>query len=200
MPTPIQIHFDFSSPYGYLGSEKIEALAARHGRTVDWHPMLLGIVFKTTGSQPLTSVPIKGDYAKRDMERSARFHGVALRLPSKFPIATQAPARIVLWQREHDQASVGNLVKALYRAYFVLDRDIGDPDIAAEVAAESGLDRQAARGAVDDAAVKDALRREVDAAMAKGVFGSPFVFVDGEPFWGIDHFDQVDRWLAHGGF
>jgi 2-hydroxychromene-2-carboxylate isomerase len=200
MPAPIQIYFDFSSPYGYLGSEKIEALAARHGRTVDWHPMLLGIAFKTTGSQPLTSVPIKGDYAKRDMERSARFHRVAFRLPSKFPIATQAPARIVLWQREHDQASVGNLVKALYRAYFVLDRDIGDPDTAAEVAAESGLDRQAARGAVDDAAVKDALRREVDAAMAKGVFGSPFVFVDGEPFWGIDHFDQVDRWLAHGGF
>jgi 2-hydroxychromene-2-carboxylate isomerase len=200
MPAPIQIYFDFSSPYGYLGSEKIEALAARHGRTVDWHPMLLGIAFKTTGSQPLTSVPIKGDYAKRDMERSARFHGVAFRLPSKFPIATQAPARIVLWQREHDQASVGNLVKALYRAYFVLDRDIGDPDIAADVAAESGLDRQAARGAVDDAAVKDALRREVDAAMAKGVFGSPFVFVDDEPFWGIDHFDQVDRWLAHGGF
>jgi 2-hydroxychromene-2-carboxylate isomerase len=200
VPAPIQIYFDFSSPYGYLGSEKIEALAARHGRTVDWHPMLLGIAFKTTGSQPLTSVPIKGDYAKRDMERSARFHGVALRLPSKFPIATQAPARIVLWQREHDQASVGNLVKALYRAYFVLDRDIGDPDTAADVAAESGLDRQAARGAVDDAAVKDALRREVDAAMAKGVFGSPFVFVDGEPVWGIDHFDQVDRWLAHGGF
>ena len=200
MPAPIQIYFDFSSPYGYLGSEKIEALAARHGRTVDWHPMLLGIAFKTTGSQPLTSVQIKGDYAKRDMERSARFHGVAFRLPSKFPITTQAPARIVLWQREHDQASVGNLVKALYRAYFVLDRDIGDPDTAADVAAESGLDRQAARGAVDDAAVKDALRREVDAAMAKGVFGSPFVFVDGEPFWGIDHFDQVDRWLAHGGF
>ena len=121
MPTPIPFHFDFSSPYGYLGSEKIEALATRHGRTVEWHPMLLGIVFKTTGSQPLTSVPIKGDYAKRDMERSARFHGVAFRLPSKFPIATQAPARIVLWQREHDVAGVGRLVHALYRAYFVHD-------------------------------------------------------------------------------
>lgn len=200
MPTPIQFHFDFSSPYGYLGSEKIEALAARHGRIVHWHPMLLGIVFKTTGSQPLTSVPIKGDYAKRDMERSARFHGVAFRLPSKFPIATQAPARIVLWQREHDAAGVGRLVHALYRAYFVHDRDIGDPQIAADVAGDAGLDRGAARAAIDDAAIKDALRREVEAAIAKGVFGSPFVFVDGEPFWGIDHFDQVDRWLAQGEF
>jgi len=200
MPTPVRIYFDFSSPYGYLGSEKIEALAARHGRTVDWHPMLLGIAFRTTGAQPLTSVPIKGDYAKRDMARSARFHGVTFRMPSKFPIATQAPARIVLWQRARDPASVGDLVKALYRAYFVHDRDIGDPDIAADVAREAGLDRTAARAAVDDPAMKDALRREVEAAMAKGVFGSPFVFVDDEPFWGIDHFDQVDRWLEQGGF
>ena len=38
------------------------------------------------------------------------------------------------------------------------------------------------------------------AAMARGVFGSPFVIVDGEPFWGIDRFDQLERWLATGGF
>jgi 2-hydroxychromene-2-carboxylate isomerase len=200
MPEPIHFHFDFSSPYGYLGAERIEALAARHGRRVGWHPMLLGIAFKATGAQPLTNVPIKGDYSKRDMERSARFYDVAFRMPSKFPIATQAPARIVCWQRARDAASAGDLVKALYRAYFVHDRDIGDPDVAADVARDAGLDRAGARAAIDDPAVKDALRREVDAALAKGVFGSPFVFVDGEPFWGIDRFGQVDRWLAQGGF
>ena len=54
MPDPLQFHFDFSSPYGYLASEKIEALAARHGRRIDWRPMLLGVAFKATGSQPLT--------------------------------------------------------------------------------------------------------------------------------------------------
>ena len=200
MSEPIQFHFDFSSPYGYLGAETIEALATRHGRSVDWHPFLLGVVFKSTGAQPLTKVPIKGDYAKRDMPRSARFHGVPFRMPPKFPIATQAPARIVLWQRARDATRVGALVRALYRAYFVDGRDIGDPDVAADVAGELGLDRAAARAAVDDPAVKDALRNEVETAIAKGVFGSPFVFVDGEPFWGLDRFDQVERWLASGGF
>ncbi len=200
MPAPLQFHFDFSSPYGYMGAEKIEALAARHGRAVDWHPMLLGVAFKTTGSQPLTTIPLKGDYTKHDVPRSARFHGVALNMPSKFPIATQAPARIVLWQRERDAARCGALVKTLYRAYFVDNRDIGDPDIAAEVAATAGADRDGARAAIDDPAWKDALRREVEAAIAKGVFGSPFLFIDGEPFWGIDRFDQVERWLAQGGF
>lgn len=200
MPSPLQFHFDFSSPYGYLGAEKIEALAARHRRNVDWRPMLLGVAFKATGSQPLTTIPLKGEYTKHDVPRSARFHGVAFNMPARFPIATQAPARIVLWQRDRDAANTGHLVKVLYRAYFVEGRDIGDADVAADVAATTGIDRDAARAVVDDPAWKDALRREVEAAMAKGVFGSPFVFVDGEPFWGIDRFEQVDRWLAEGGF
>jgi len=200
MADPLEFHFDFSSPYGYLASERIEALAARHGRAVDWRPMLLGAAFKVAGTQPLTSIPMKRDYAKRDIPRSARFYGIALRMPSKFPIATQAPARIVVWHRERSAGACAALVKALYRAYFVDDRDISDPDVAADIAAGAGVDRAAARAATDDPAIKDALRRDVDAALAKGVFGSPFVFVDGEPFWGLDRFDQAERWLAKGGF
>jgi 2-hydroxychromene-2-carboxylate isomerase len=200
MPEPVHFHFDFSSPYGYLASQKIEPLAAKYGRAVDWRPMLLGVAFKVAGTQPLTSVPLKGDYTRRDLPRSARFHGVEFRMPSKFPIATQAPARVVLWQRELDPGGCAPLVTALYRAYFVDDRDISDPEVAADVAAEIGASRDGARAAVDDPAVKEALKRDVDAAIAKGVFGSPFVFVDGEPFWGLDRFDQLERWLAEGGF
>jgi 2-hydroxychromene-2-carboxylate isomerase len=200
MPDPLLFHFDFSSPYGYLASERIEALAARHGRTVDWRPMLLGAAFKVAGTQPLTSVPLKGDYTKRDLPRSARYHGVEFRMPSKFPIATQAPARIVLWRKGIDPAGCAPLAKALYRAYFVADRDISDPDVSSDVAAEAGFNRENARAAIDDPALKDALRRDVEGAIAAGVFGSPFVFVDGEPFWGIDRFDQIDRWLERGGF
>ena len=66
MTPPIDFYFDFSSPYGYLASQKIEALATKHGRGVDWHPILLGVVFRHTGTSPLTEVPLKGDYARRD--------------------------------------------------------------------------------------------------------------------------------------
>jgi 2-hydroxychromene-2-carboxylate isomerase len=198
--TPIVFHFDFSSPYGYMAAQRIEALAARHGRAVDWRPMLLGVAFKQTGSAPLTSIPLKGDYSKRDFQRSARFHGIDFRMPSRFPIPSQAPSRIVVWQKRVQPQAVPGMVKALYRAYFVDDRDVSDPDTAADVAAAAGADRAAARAAVDDAEIKDAFRRDVDAAIAQGVFGSPFVFVDGEPFWGLDRFEQIDRWLATGGF
>ncbi|MEP7276629.1 MAG: 2-hydroxychromene-2-carboxylate isomerase [Betaproteobacteria bacterium] len=201
MNAPIEFWFDFSSPYGYLASQRIEALAARHGRSVDWRPMLLGAAFKQSGQAPLTMIPLKGDYSKRDFLRSARFHGIGdFRMPAKFPIPTQAAARIVLWAKAQDPALAVKVIKALYRAYFNDGLDISDPEVAAQVAAGAGADAQGARAAVDDPAIKDALKRDVDGAIARGVFGSPFVFVDGEPFWGLDRFDQVDRWLATGGF
>jgi 2-hydroxychromene-2-carboxylate isomerase len=197
---PLDFFFDFSSPYGYLAAQKIDALAAAHGRPVDWHPMLLGVVFKQTGAAPLTEVPLKGPYSKRDFMRSARFHGVEFNMPPVFPIAGQTPSRVMLWAKRQDPVAGTRLAKALYRAFFVEGRDISKPDEAAKVAGENGFDAAAARAAVDDPAIKDALKAEVDRAIGAGVFGSPFVFVDGEPFWGIDRFDQIERWLAKGGF
>jgi 2-hydroxychromene-2-carboxylate isomerase len=201
MSAPIDFYFDFSSPYGYLASEKIEALAAKHGRGVDWHPILLGIVFRATGAAPLTQVPLKGDYSRRDFARSAKFHSIdRFRMPSTFPIATQAPARIVLWLKAHDPVLATTAVHALYRAFFGDDVDISKPDAAAAIAARCGADAAAVRAAIDDPAVKDALKSENERAIAAGVFGSPFTIVDGEPFWGVDRLDQVDRWLATGGW
>lgn len=200
MPATIHFHFDFSSPYGFLASERIEAIAARHGRSVDWHPMLLGVVFKQTGAVPLTQVPLKGDYAKRDFARSARLHGIPFRMPSVFPIPTQAPARIVLWlQRVRPTLAVA-VLHALYRGFFVDDVDISNPDRAAAIAADCGVDGAAARAAVDDPAIKEALKLENEKAIAAGVFGSPFIIVDGEPFWGTDRLEQVERWLSTGGW
>jgi 2-hydroxychromene-2-carboxylate isomerase len=32
-------------------------------------------------------------------------------------------------------------------------------------------------------------------AIGKGVFGSPFFFVDGEPFWGSDRMWMLKKWM-----
>lgn len=200
MPAPIEFYFDFSSPYGYLASTRIEDLAARHGRETVWRPILLGAVFKATGGKPLAELPVKWDYSARDIARFARLWNVPCRVPTRFPIATQAPARLFYRVEERDPALAKRLAAALYRAYFAEDRDIGNPQVTVEVAASLGLDRAAAAADIADAAAKERLRRETDAALARGVFGSPFLFVDGEPFWGADRLDQAERWLATGGW
>jgi 2-hydroxychromene-2-carboxylate isomerase len=200
MPQALDFYFDFSSPYGYIASHKIETLAKRHGRDVNWRPVLLGAVMKITGGAPLPNIPLKGDYARRDFLRSARLHGVDFRLPSAFPIASQAPARAFYWLKQTDPARAKQLAAALYRAYFVDDVNISNPEDTVAVSARFGLDADTVRAALNDATVKDMVKNEVDAAIKRGVFGSPYILVDGEPFWGMDRFDQIDKWLATGGW
>jgi 2-hydroxychromene-2-carboxylate isomerase len=200
MTQPIDFYFDFSSPYGYFAASKIDEIAARHGRTVTWRPILLGAVFKVTGQQPLPTIPLKGDYAKRDLDRSARLFGLPFKLPTKFPISGTAPSRAFYAVTERDQALAKRLAYALYHAYFAKDRDISAPDVTVDVAAKLGIEKDGIAQALNDTAVKDRLRREVDAAVGRGVFGSPYVVIDGEPFWGSDRLEQVDKWLATGGW
>lgn len=187
MKAPIDFYFDFSSPYGYLASTKIEALAARHGRSVKWRPILLGVAFKATGGSPLPMIPLKGDYARRDFLRSARFHDVQFRIPDPFPVSTVSACRAFYSVADDRQVP---LAKALYRAYFVDNVNIGEAEKTLKVAASLGVEPD-----LNDPALKERTRAEVDAALAKGVFGSPYLVVDGEPFWGVDRFDQVERWL-----
>lgn len=194
----IEFWFDFSSPYSYLAAEVIEPLAAQHGRSVAYKPMLLGALFKVSGMQPLIDVPLKGDYSRHDFARSARFHGVPFNMPSPFPIATVTAARALLWLQQQQAPQADAFVHALLRAYFVQGRNISEPPVVAQVAAELGIDTGALAQAVQDPAIKDLLKRNVDEAIARGVFGAPFMFVDGEPFWGHDRLPQLERWLATG--
>jgi 2-hydroxychromene-2-carboxylate isomerase len=200
MAAPIEFYFDFSSPYSYLASEQIEALAARHGREVRYLPILLGAAFKLSGMRPLPEIPMKGEYSRRDFERSARFAGVPFVHPSPFPIGTVAAARAFLWLDETDPARARAFVHAAFRAYFARGRDISDPSVLAAVLRETGADADAALAAIQQPQIKERLKAQVDAALARGVFGAPFVFVDGEPFWGNDRLPQVERWLASGPF
>ena len=199
MAQAIDFYFDFSSPYGYLASTRIDELGTRYGRAVRWHPVLLGAVFKATGGQPLISIPMKGEYAARDIARTARFHGIPFRMPAVFPLPTQVPARAVLWIREQlGEAQANAFAQAVYRAYFVGGIDISQPENVLELARPLGAEPAALSDGMSRQSIKDALRAQVDEAMRRGVFGSPFVIADGEPFWGFDRFDQLDAFLKNG--
>ena len=162
--------------------------------------MLLGAVFKATGGAPLTTIPIKGDYSRHDFARSARFHGVPYRHPDRFPISTHNAARAFIWLDGQDKALAKRFAQAAYRAYFVDNIDISDAAPLVAIADELGVERGAVQQALADPALKERLRADNDAALARGVFGSPFFFVDDEPFWGVDRLPQLEKWLESGGF
>ncbi len=201
MSAPIDFYFDFSSPYGYLMSEKIDALAAQHGRKVRWHPILLGIVFKATGSAPLTlQNEAKATYSLHDFERSARFMGIPYRHPTKFPLATQNAARAYYWLHGQDCTLARQFAHTAYRALFVDNVDISSPEAVLEIAAKIGVDRNDLAVALQSPEMKEKLKDCCESAIKAGVFGSPHIVIDGEAFFGADRLPQIERWLASGGF
>jgi len=203
MPAPhpaIEFYFDFSSPYAYIASEWIEALAARHGRTVDWKAILLGVTFQAAELRSPVSHPIKRDYSLHDFDRSARFAGVPFTLPDPFPIATQNAARLFWWLKDKRSGSAAPWARHCLRAYFTRNVNLADIDSLKRLAAEFGIDADEAETVWTAPAWKARLRQACDEAIGRGVFGAPFFIVDGEPFWGNDRRAQIERWLAGGPF
>ena len=200
MSDSLDFYFDFSSPYGYLASERIDGIAAKHGRGVTWRPMLLGAVFQKIGGSPLVDQPMKGPYSQHDMLRSARLHGIAFNVPDNFPVNSIAACRAYYWLADGDPTTAHNFAQALYRGYFVENRDLSQQETVVGAAQTLGVDGDALVAAVQDQAIKDRLRAENDAALDRGVFGSPTVFVGDEMFWGHDRLEMIDRWLETGGW
>ena len=201
MNTPVRFYFDFSSPYSYIASAWIDALAARHGRTVDRQAILLGVTFQAAELKSPVAYPIKRDYSVRDFARSARFHGLPCRLPEPFPIPTQNAARIFWWLKDtRGEAAAAEWARAGLAAVFQRGLPLNDAATLKAVAAGAGLDADAAEAVWSDPVWKDRLKRANEEAIAAGVFGAPFFIVDGEPFWGNDRQPQIERWLSSGPF
>ncbi len=204
MSNTIDFYFDFSSPYGYLASTRIEAIAERYDRSVTWHPILLGAIFKVSGQAPLTTYPLKGDYAIHDFSRAAREYNTPYNHPDPFPISTVAAARACCWIKASNEtavvATLAPFIHATLKAYYVDGRNIGDAEEVLSIAESIGLDKHALAQGLADQTIKDALKNAVNQAIERGIFGSPTMVVDSELFWGSDRLEQIERWLSRGGW
>ena len=179
--SPIIFYYDYSSPFAYLAAHKINELAKLYDRTVDWRPTLLGAVFKLNGNAPLMDQP-------------------PLEFPESFPFLSVAAARATWWLKGKDEALAQKVALALFNVAFQEQKPINNAEAVIGIAAANGVDPDELRAALNDASVKEKLKTEVDASIEAGVCGAPFFIVDGEPFWGADRLDHVERWLSTGGW
>jgi 2-hydroxychromene-2-carboxylate isomerase len=192
----VDFFFDFSSPYSYLAAESIDALAARHGHTVNWIPMMLGVIFKSTGSAPLTEQhPWRASYSVMDFKRSAEMVNLPFRYPSRFPQASHNASRVLLWLQQTAPAKARPFALAVFRSIFVHDGDIQDPDTLAAIGRTLDIDEAKLRASIQDAAIKQRLAQNNEAATSRQVFGAPTFFVGDEQFWGHDRMPQLERRL-----
>ena len=196
---PIEFYFDFISPYGYFGSTQIEAIAARHGRTVDWRPVLIGItIMKVMGLKALTETPLKKDYLRHDAPRMARLLGVPFQFNPRPGGNSLAASRAFLWLKSRDADLATRFAHCIYKRRWAEGGDITEPQSVAEIAAPLGVSGDELLAAIESPQSKQALKDAVDSAIAKGVFGVPYFIVDDEPIWGSDRLWMLEHWLQFG--
>jgi 2-hydroxychromene-2-carboxylate isomerase len=197
MKEPIEFYFDFASPYSYFMAETLDTMARECGRSVIWRPLILWAALKAHGLPAPLEHPVKKSYVLRDMERSARFHDLPFRLPTRFPASSHLPARAFYWLQTTKPDAAKPFAHRLFQAYFVDDIDIGSAgDIARCLADVAGISLDAAQAALTDERAKAALQACVASAVAKGVWGVPYVMIGAEAFFGADRLPHIARHLG----
>jgi 2-hydroxychromene-2-carboxylate isomerase len=82
-----------------------------------------------------------------------------------------------------------------FRARWTEAQDISQPDVVGALLEAAGIDAVEGLARAQSEAVAAELRRESDAAIERGVFGVPTIFVGDEMFWGNDRFELVRHYL-----
>jgi len=189
----LEMWFDFASPYSYLAMERIHALAEPAGVRVALRPFLLGPIFRDFGwdETPFRLFPRKGAYMMRDVARLADKYGLPFRRPTEFPRVGVAATRIALLGQDEPWGAA--FCREVFRENFQHDRDLQPAEALAPLLARLELPAGLIERAGGDEA-RQALRRQVDRARERGVFGAPTFFADDEMFWGNDRLEDALEW------
>ncbi len=193
MGKKVEFYYDFSSPYTYIASKRIERICEDNGAELLWKPFLLGGVFNEIGSVPAIEIDNKFRYLRRDFEQSAIYYGVEFKFPDFFPLNSVRSMRGAFAAQEK-----GKLVEythEMFRLYWTQSVDISKADILGEAVSKIGIETQWFVNRIAEQDIKDKLREETDIAIQRGVFGAPTMFVDDQMFWGNDRLDFLDRYL-----
>src|SRR5690625_4963815 len=195
----IDYYFSPASPWSYMGHERLLDIAARHGAQVDPRPIALSsVIFPKSGGVPLKQrAPQRQAYRLVELKRWSEYLGLPLNIhPKYFPVSDDQPATLMIAAAKNvvDNPAALRLMLGIYRAVWVQERDIADPDTLIAIADECDLDGAALHAAQDDA--RTLVDRYTQEAIDKQVFGAPWYIYNDEPFWGQDRLDFLDRALA----
>jgi 2-hydroxychromene-2-carboxylate isomerase len=194
MSMTVEFYFDFGSPTAYLAYRQLLQFNAAYGLNIDYRPILLGGVFKATGNTSPVAVPAKGNYMlEHDLPRFATRYGVDLVFNPYFPLNTLTLMRGAI--ATHRMDCFEHYVNTVYRAIWVEGKNMGDPDVVIEVLNEAELDTQGILALASDDDVKASLIANTDAAVARGIFGAPTMFLDDEMYFGQDRLDFIEATL-----
>lgn len=193
----IELWLEYASTYSYLTVTRIGALARGRGVEIDWQPFWLYPVREQQGlPAPFPEGSARANYMWRDLERRALHLGIPFRRPEVYPFRSVGIARIALVGAREGWCA------AFTQTAFRLHWTEGIPMTAEEnvkaALASAGQDPARVLPLAESGDNKDALKRQAERAIARGIFGAPSFVVDGELFWGDDRLEAALEHAVHG--
>ena len=195
MSKSIDFYFDFGSPTSYLAWTQLPKIAAAAGAQLIYHPVLLGGIFQATGNQSPVMIPLKAVWMFKDLTRFSERYGVIYRQNPFFPINTMQLMRAATGIQLRKPELFDHYLATIYQAMWADEQNLGDPAVLANLFAKAGFDPQEIFALTQDQEIKDKLRADTDAAIQRGIFGLPVMFVDDEMYFGQDRLDFVEEAL-----
>lgn len=191
MSKTVEFYFDFGSPTAYLANKRLQQLCDEYGASLDYRPVLLGGIFKAAGNMSPVAVPAKGKYMmEMDLPRFAAAYGAPLNFNPYFPINTLSLMRGAIAVRS--ESYFQTYLNAVFDAVWVDSKDMGDVAVVQEVLNSAGLDADALLTMTQDPEVKAKLIEDTQAAVDRGLFGVPTIFIDQQMFFGQDRMQFIE--------
>lgn len=195
----LEFFYDCSSPWTYLAFEQVQPIADRYGVAVTWRPILVGGIFNTINPSVYASrenpIPAKAAYMRKDLQDWAGHAGLTIRFPQAvFPVNSVKAMRGAIVMAELGLQV--RYARAVFEAYWRDEQDISQASVLADIVLRLGQDPAEFLAAIDAQPIRQALRANTDEVVARGGFGSPTLFLDGEMFFGNDRLPLIEARLA----
>jgi 2-hydroxychromene-2-carboxylate isomerase len=190
----LELFFDCSSPWAYLGFEEAQPLAAELGLDLVFRPVLVGGVFKAVNTSVYhvrENVPVKAAWVGKDLRDWTRLTGHAIHFPpAVFPVNSAKAMRACLLLEE--RGALVMFARAAFEAYWGRGEDISQEQVLAEICRSIAIDPATVVPRLGDQDLKDRLRANTDELIARGGFGVPTFFLDGnDMYFGVDRLVMV---------
>ena len=191
----IDFYFDFGSPTSYLAFTQLPLIAKKNNAKLIFHPILLGGIFKETGNEPPGRIPAKGLYMSKDLQRFAKKYEVEFNHNPYFPINTLSLMRGAISYQIH--GDFDKYINVIFHSMWVDQKNTGDPEVLKKILDTNDLDYNDFISRISNLEIKNKLISNTSAAVARGVFGAPTMFVGEEMFFGQDRFDFIEDCISH---
>ena len=196
----LEFYFDCSSPWTYLAFEHALTLFDAASVEIVWKPILVGGLFNTVNPSVYANranpVPVKANYAQKDLQDWARYVGIKIGSPPVFPVNSVKAMRGAFVARE--RGCLVPYARAVFRTYWTELADISQDAVLTPIVAAVGLDSVDFFARINSEPYKTALRATTDELIARGGFGSPTFFLGEDLYFGNDRLLLIQHKLTHG--